>query len=124
MRAVAKSLSVLTSAAGAVLLAIVALVAAQLAPAGDIWRQTAVAFAAAGALAAARRRIRGGGPIFFDDLLRDLLVYLGIGLFAGLCIFAAERLIGGRVSPGLPAIVVFIVGPSEPSRNRRWGVRG
>jgi len=124
VRALAKSLSVLTSAAGVVLLAIVALVAAQLAPAGDIWRQTTVAFAAAGTLAAARRRIVGGGPVFFDDFLRDFLVYLGIGLFAGLCILAAERVIGGRVSPGLPAIVVFIVGPSEASRNRRWGVRG
>lgn len=123
MHALARSLSALTSAAGVVLLAVVALVAAQLAPAGDIWRQTAVAFAAAGMLATARRRVVGQGPVFFDDFLRDLLIYLGVGLFAGVCIFAAERLIGGRVSPGWPAIAVFLVGPSDCSRRRRWGVR-
>lgn len=124
MRALTKSLVALANAAGIVLLALAALVAARLAPAGDIWRQTAVAFAAAGGLAVARRRILGGGPVFFDDLVRDLLVYMGIGIFAGLCIIAAERLIGGRVNPGLPAAAVFLVGPSESNRKKRWGVRG
>ncbi|MGE5559933.1 MAG: hypothetical protein ACM3XN_02625 [Chloroflexota bacterium] len=115
--------AVLANVSGVVMIAVATLVTAQLVPAGDIWRQTGIAFAVAGLLAPARRRILGRGPVFFDDFLRDMLVYLGIGAFTALGIVTAQRLIGGPVSPALPAVAVFLIGPSEGRHKRLWGVQ-
>lgn len=114
---------ILAGLAGILMIATASLVVADLAPAGDIWWQAGVTFAVAGLLAPSRRRILRRSPVFFDDFLRDMVTYLAIGAFTAACTIAARQFIGGYVSPGLPAAVVFLIGPSEGRHKRLWGVR-
>lgn len=114
---------VVAGLAGVFLISIATLVTAGIAPPGDIWWQTGAAFLVAALLAPARRRILGRGPVFFDDFLRDIVIHVAIGAFSAACTIAAQRFIGGYVSPGLPAAIVFLIGPSEGQHKRMWGVR-
>lgn len=88
---------------------------------GGLLRFLAV-FALAAGLAGARRRLTGRGTAYIDDLVFDLAVYLGIGLFATACSNIAARCIGAAVGPGWPAALVYLIGPTDRHVKRFWGV--
>lgn len=88
---------------------------------GGLLRFLAVFVFTAG-LAGARRRMTGRRTAYVDDLVFDLAVYLGIGLFATVCSVVAARCIGAAVGPGWPAALVYLIGPTDRNAKRFWGV--
>jgi hypothetical protein len=56
--------------------------------------------------------------VFYEDFLRELMAYLGLGLVAWGVIALGLRLTGTEVSPAVPAIGVYILFLFIPPKRR------